>query len=436
MSYPLSSAVSAGDPTLASQFNNLRLDALHLGQAAADAVNIAALLERYETRLTIVRLNTTQLRVTATATTPVSLLIAGYMCQAVANVDLAIGDAPSGAAATYYVFAERVGASTSFVLKVSTISVENAGQRRIGVFYWDGTAIVKDSIITELAQHITSLLSFKESHLCEGRLTLSTGVPVSNLEVASSSIVYFTPYGGNRIALYVPGYGWRHYTFAELILDISLFASSKNHDVFIYDNAGTLTLAAAEWSNATLRATALAYQDGVLVKSGSPTHRYLGTFYTHSAGVTRDTWGSRLLWNNYNRAVRNFLKHENAGTASWTQGAAGVLSWNNSAANYVDAVFGLDEVFIDLFFMGQVSHSSATAYTSLHIAPDAVNTFFLPQTFLYGTARENVMCHYGRYPGLGYHVFNLCQYTTAATATFYGTVGTPQVSGAYGWILS
>ena len=208
-------------------YNNLRLDALHLGQAAADAVNIAALLERYETRLTVVRLNTTQLRVTATATTPVSLLIAGYMCQAVANVDLAIGDAPSGAAATYYVFAERVGASTSFVLKVSTISVENAGQRRIGVFYWDGTAIVKDSIITELAQHITSLLSFKESHLCEGRLTLSTGVPVSNLDVASSSIVYFTPYGGNRISLYVPGYGWRHYTFAELILDISLFASSR-----------------------------------------------------------------------------------------------------------------------------------------------------------------------------------------------------------------
>ena len=38
MSYPVSADVSAGDATLASQYNNMRSDALYSGQAAADAV--------------------------------------------------------------------------------------------------------------------------------------------------------------------------------------------------------------------------------------------------------------------------------------------------------------------------------------------------------------------------------------------------------------
>ena len=37
MTYPLSSEVSSGQPTAAAQYNNLRRDALRLGQADADA---------------------------------------------------------------------------------------------------------------------------------------------------------------------------------------------------------------------------------------------------------------------------------------------------------------------------------------------------------------------------------------------------------------
>ena len=81
MTYPESSNVSAGDATLASHYNNLRLDALHLGKAAANAVALGTLLERYESRLEIERLDTTKLKITASATAPVSLLIAGYLCQ-------------------------------------------------------------------------------------------------------------------------------------------------------------------------------------------------------------------------------------------------------------------------------------------------------------------------------------------------------------------
>jgi hypothetical protein len=127
MSYPLSANVSAGDPTLSAHYNNLRSDALHQ-QAAADVV-MAALLERYESRLTLERLSTYTLRVPASATEPVSIVVAGCMLQATANVDLSDAGKPAGAADDYYIFANRVAGSTTFTLSVNTSITEAANQR-------------------------------------------------------------------------------------------------------------------------------------------------------------------------------------------------------------------------------------------------------------------------------------------------------------------
>src|SRR5665213_2163919 len=38
--------------------------------------------------------------------------------------------------------------------------------------------------------------------ICDGRLTLTSGVPVTTADVASATTVYFTPYKGNKIALF------------------------------------------------------------------------------------------------------------------------------------------------------------------------------------------------------------------------------------------
>ena len=232
MSYPLSANVSAGDPTLSAHYNNLRSDALHLGQAAADVVTLAALLERYESRLTLERLSTDKLRVPASATAPVSIVVAGCMLQATANVDLADAGKPAGAADDYYIFANRVAGSTTFTLSVNTSITEGANQRLLGRCYWNGTAIVKDSVRTEQSILINALLYFVEPQLCEGRLTLSTGVPVTMTDVTSSATVFFTPHIGSRIALYVENYGWRNYAFDELSLDISGVAASKEPRCF------------------------------------------------------------------------------------------------------------------------------------------------------------------------------------------------------------
>jgi len=420
MTYPLSSAVSAGDATLATHYNNLRSDALFLGQPAANAVNLAALLERYESRLKIERLNTDQLRIVASAAEPVSLMISGYMVQAVANVDLATDQKPSGAANSYYIFANRADSSTTFTLTVSTSSTEGANQRRIGRFYWDGTKIEKDSIRTELAIFIKDLLYYVEPQTCEGRLTISTGVSVPTSEVSSSSIVYFTPHTGSRIALYVPNYGWRLYTFSELSLNLSGVSTDKNLDIWIYDNAGTLSLAYTEWSNDTLRATNIVRQDGVYCKTGALNYRYLGTVRTSASGATCDTKLKRFVWNYYNRVPRPLYRTETS--TYWTYTARAWRAWNNSNDNRVQFVIGVDENPIELGFIGH-SNSSGVA-RGLGIGLDSVSS---PSSdSAWGTDEvsgfTSHLCRFCGFSGIGFHYLQLLEYGHATTSSnFYGT---------------
>jgi len=441
MSYPMSSDVVAGDATLASQYNNLHSDALFAGQAAADAAPIASLLENYESRLKIIRSGTTLLQVSADASSPVSLMVDGVMVQATANVVLAAGDAPSGVASTFYIFANRTAGSTTFTLSVSTSPTEAANQRRIGRFYWDGTKIIKDSIQTELAVLIASLLYREQPHICEGRLTLSTGVPVPVADVASSANVYYTPYNGSRIALYVIGFGWRLYTFTELTLSVAAYATDKNLDIFIYDNEGTITLEAVEWSNATLRATALTRQDGVYVKTGELNKRYLGTVRTSGAGVTCDTMLKRFVWNYYNR-INRFMRVVDE-TDSWTYATASVWrSLNNSSSNRVEFVIGVDETLVT-FEVHVLCENSGNNGHCVSACLDNNNTTHC--YILLGMKGLNATynlqwkhAYYCDHPGLGYHYLQMIEFNGGGTTTLYGDKATsPEVkSGGFGWLAA
>ena len=437
MTYPESSAVSAGDATLASHYNNLRLDALHLGKAAADAAPLGTILERYESRLEIERLDTTKLRVPASASAPVSLLICGYLCQAVANVDLDAGDVPSGAAAAYYIFANRVDASTTFTLSVNTSITEAANQRRIGRFYWDGSKIVKDSVRSEFAELVANLLYYVDPQVCDGRLSLSTGVPAPDSDISSSATVYFTYFLGNRIALYVQDYGWRVYSFSELTLDVSGIASGKNIDVWVYDNAGTLTLSYTEWSNDTLRATALVRQDGVLVKSGSPTYRYLGSVRTSGAGVTCDTELKRFIWNNYNKLPKKLYRHDTTG--EWTYASASWRQWRANSANQVAFIIGVSEHPVSLHLCGEARNGSGNAYFGVGIGLDRTNTNdadYLSAAQETGVnIFEKSFAVYNGYPGIGYHYLAFLEWSQSGTTKFVGDYGTPIKTGGTGWLL-
>lgn len=173
--------------------------------------------------------------------------------------------------------------------------------------------------------------------IADGRLTPTSGSPVNTAEVSSTTGLYYTPYVGNRISLY-DGTRWKLYTFTERTLALGTVVDSTNYDVFIYDNAGTLTLEKLAWSSATARATALVRQDGVLCQSGALTRRYLGTFRTTSTSTTADTKARRFVWNTNHRVQR--LLEITDSTDSWNYAVATWRQVRATAANAVSYVCG------------------------------------------------------------------------------------------------
>ena len=159
------------------------------------------------------------------------------------------------------------------------------------------------------------------------RLTLTTGVPVTQSDVTSSTSIFQTPYDGNGIALY-NGTTWELLNSAQVSLALSGMTANRPYDVFAFNSGGTLTLEILAWTSDTARATALVYQDGMLVRSGSLTRRYLGTFYATGATTTADTSSTRYLWNYYNRAVKGL--YAGISTASYTYSTA---TWRAANAN-------------------------------------------------------------------------------------------------------
>jgi hypothetical protein len=140
MTYPNSSDVSAGQPTAALHYNNLRKDALYFGQAASDSKTVGDALARYAANVSISYLATNRLRIIYSSYNPAVIVIGGCLLMAAANIDLAAG-AFSGAAATWYIHAVRVAGSTTFTLSVNTTPTESDTSRVIGTCYYDGSAI-------------------------------------------------------------------------------------------------------------------------------------------------------------------------------------------------------------------------------------------------------------------------------------------------------
>jgi hypothetical protein len=148
MTYPLSFPVTPGQPTAADHYNNLRKDALNLGQTDADVVNLGSFFKRFSLGVKLEYLANNRVRVPYTSTNPPTLMVNGFMLQANAHVDLPAG-LISGPAAIWYIFAVRTPGQNTFTLTANTASNETTDQRLIGQAYWTGSAL--GSVVSYLA---------------------------------------------------------------------------------------------------------------------------------------------------------------------------------------------------------------------------------------------------------------------------------------------
>lgn len=275
-----------------------------------------------------------------------------------------------------------------------------------------------------------------------GRLTATTGVPVTTADASGVTSIFFTPYKGNRIALY-DGTRWVVRTFTEITISLGGLTASKPYDIFAFDNAGTVTIETLVWTNTTTRATALTMQDGVLVKTGATTRRYLGSvFINSSGGQTDDTVLKRYIWNYYNR-VRKHLRAADS-TDSWTYTTAAFHQANANAANQVEVMVGWDEVTLDLRVLAAVSNTNIGVAVAVGVGEDsttAIPTEGIGQVALTMVAAtiQPISAALVKMPAVGRHVYAWLEFSSAVgTSTWYGDNSNPSLmrSGLYGWCES
>ncbi len=359
----------------------------------------------------------------------------------------------------------EVGMVPSTIASGSTGTIRTGGSIgsltvTIGQLYYIGTAgaitttapanarvIGQADTTTSLVLGAPATVPVIDNTIVDGRLTLTTAVPVTTGNVTAATTVYFTPYKGNRIALY-NGTSWAVQTFAELSIAVPATTATM-YDVFAFNNSGAVALEVLAWTNDTTRATALVTQDGVLSKTGVLTRRWLGSFRTTGvSGQTEDSASNRLLANYYNRLRRPLLKQ--SADVSWTYATATVRQANGSTANQVSMVSGFQESLLDLSL---VVHAEANA-TITAVVGFGEGTIATPVTnALLSTAIAGSIAadasgvvnggqaaaRLTKYAPLGATTYTWLEWVSGATFTFYGVPATPSgpsgsSNGIGGWI--
>lgn len=277
--------------------------------------------------------------------------------------------------------------------------------------------------------NLSQLIGYSPGELCEFRLTLTSGVPVTTSDVTAAATFYVTPYKGNRVALY-DGASWHVRTSSELSGTLGHGSPNAMIDVFLYDNSGTVAIHYVAWSSDTARVTGLALQNGVLVKSGDATKRYFATYRTNSAGDFEDSISHRFIWNYYNRVRRPMLVLQDV--SSYTYTTATIRQANGSTANQLDMVVGWSEDPVSASYITSAYNSTGGVLVRVGIGTDSTTAFdascvggnlFVPTS---ATGQAYLRSDLQSYPAVGRHTMAALEYSNATGTTTWNVAAGPQ----------
>jgi hypothetical protein len=285
-----------------------------------------------------------------------------------------------------------------------------------------GTETAVGSALPAAAVTATSLADF--GAIVQGRLTVTTGTPVPVVD-ATSTTIYFSPYKGDVVSIY-DGSKWVYRNFTEASISVPATTATM-YDVFGVYTGSAFALTLTAWTNDTTRATALATQNGVYVKTGAATNLYLGSFRTASgsvAGTVEDTRQRRNIWNYYNRVRRQMRVIETTNT--WNYTTASFRQANGSTSNQLDVVVGVSEDQVEVNAIGAASHSATNVDAAVGIGIDSttVNSAHLFGGTKIGTTRGYLMAFYQGPLAAGRHTIVWLEYSEATgTTTWAGDNG-------------
>jgi len=279
------------------------------------------------------------------------------------------------------------------------------------------------------AAAVNPLFAIYEGPMLNGlRLTLTTNVAVPTADVTGATTLYLTPFISGYLALYVSSV-WTAYSTAQVSIALGTLTSGRNYDVFAYYTGSAVALElSTAWTNDTTRATALATQDGIYVKTGDATRRYVGTIRTTSTTATEDSAAKRFVYNGpepWRQSTRPLVSPAEPAD-SWSYALTTIRQANANAANQVEVVVGLPTpVRADLTAMGALNATSPI----VGIGVDSTSAFVAGQrnTSTVG-AFSQVSAVYSGVLSAGYHyVAWLERANAASSAVFYGDAGLPNV---------
>ena len=272
-----------------------------------------------------------------------------------------------------------------------------------------------------------------------GRLTLTSGTPVTSSDVTGATTIYYTAYNGNRVAIHDGQMYWNTFSLPkdttsancsvgapcyQISLALGTLTGSLPYDVFVYPSAGVPTLELVAWNSATARMINLIAQDGVWVKSGNTTRRYLGTIYTTSTTTTEDSAANRFVWNVNNRVPRRLFKGD---TGSWTYTSTTWRQANANSANKLQLVTGLSidriSIVVNAFGQGNVVGQGAMVGIGKNgITTNNADTWSMAYTNTAGNG-GSISATLTEVPAIGYNYYSWMEaiYANGSQGTFYGT---------------
>jgi hypothetical protein len=301
----------------------------------------------------------------------------------------------------------------------------------------------------------------------QGRLSLTSGVPIAESDVTGATSVYYVPSSGR----YLPIFDGTNYVSRTIGSQISLALNSnaahtgyhqsgKAFDLFAIRDAGVTKLVTGPaWSSDTARGTGagtteLEVFNGILVNKNAITARfgtssgdtvsvparqatYIGSFYATANGQATDSLAKRLLFNAYNRTPRAGQVADPGN--SWNYSVNAFRQANGSTANQLEFFLGLAGIMVSATYTAFSVNNTASVRTiqaaiglDSTTAPAAQST-----TSILGVAQttSTLSADYKGYPGIGRHRLTALEAGNGSdTQSWFGTNGntTPYRPGLLG----
>ena len=230
--------------------------------------------------------------------------------------------------------------------------------------------------------------------LPQGRLTLTSGLPVTTSDVAGSTLCYYTPATGAVIPIY-SGTDFIPYRFTELSNDSTQSSTGKagpaacgnnfNYFMMVWNDSGTLRLTrspawASDTSPGTGAGTAeIEMVNGIWVNKQAITNgpaarrgTIVGGVRSNGAAQFDDILIRRYVSNIYNAVPRTMRAIET--TASWNYTLAAFRPANGNAANALDWFHALNGVLTEAEVVGSYFNNTAGIIASTAIGIDGTVT--------------------------------------------------------------